>query len=223
MMNCMMNGMLKTLIFFTHSLTHSFIHSLIHSLTHSFIHSFTHSLTHSFTHSFIHSFTHSYCQSVSQSVLFSQSSCLLYLYKLVTETTTTTSTSTPNAPITITASTLLQRLLRALTTFPLLLLFESRTRMQLLFLLQNVKNEIAEQPSLVLLWNELWLWFVTSKSRLRAQPYYSLIEGRKKSAMRIRIILFPFKIIKLIIIQFIIIKHTIKLIHYYSLSSSSPS
>ena len=113
----------------------------------------------------------------NHSFLFSRLSCLLYLYKLVTESTTTTPTPT-STTITITAASLLQRLLHALTTFPLLLLFESRTRMQLLFLLQNIKEEITNQPSLVLLWNELWLWFVTSKSKLRTQPYYSLIEGK---------------------------------------------
>lgn len=79
------------------------------------------------------------------------------------------------------ASTFLHRLLHILEDFPILLLFESRTRIELLFLLQCVRASfpylITERPSLVLLVDELWLWFDMNKGRLHTQPFFSLIDS----------------------------------------------
>ena len=83
------------------------------------------------------------------------------------------------------ASSFLYRLLQALEEFPILLLFESRTRIELLFLLQCVRKTlpdcITDHPSLILLMNELWLWFEMNRNHLHTQPFYSLIDGLIRS------------------------------------------
>lgn len=96
-------------------------------------------------------------------------SCLLYLRELVGDT------------LSVNAGLFLQRCLKALESFPILILFESRTRLELLYLLQCIRchsgSFLLDNEALRLLENELWLWFEMSKTRIHSMPYYSLIDG----------------------------------------------
>lgn len=96
-------------------------------------------------------------------------SCLLYLRELVGDS------------LSVNAGLFLQRCLKALESFPILILFESRTRLEVLYLLQCVRRHLGDalldSEELLLLENELWLWFEMSKTRIHSMPYYSLIDG----------------------------------------------